>query len=117
MRTLVFVYNADSGLFNTLADLAHKTLSPQTYSCALCALTHSPLGMRKEWKAFLESLGYSLEFLHRNELGKKYDIADVALPAIFSKNGPELAMLIPADQISACSSLAALKSLISEKIS
>lgn len=26
--TLIFVYNADSGLFNTVTDIAHKVLSP-----------------------------------------------------------------------------------------
>jgi hypothetical protein len=52
-RSLVFVYNADSGssgLFNTLTDIAHKLISPHTYSRNLCALTHSNPGMRKEWK-------------------------------------------------------------------
>ena len=36
--TLVFVYNADSGVFNALADAAHKIFSPRTYACNLCAL-------------------------------------------------------------------------------
>ena len=30
--TLLFVYNADSGLFNTMADIGHKLLSPETYA-------------------------------------------------------------------------------------
>jgi len=29
---LLFVYNADSGLFNSVADAAHKILAPSTYS-------------------------------------------------------------------------------------
>jgi hypothetical protein len=37
--SLVFVYNADSGVFNTLSDIAHKIFSPETYACNLCALT------------------------------------------------------------------------------
>jgi hypothetical protein len=37
---LLFVYNADSGLAAALFDSAHKLLSPQTYACNLCALTH-----------------------------------------------------------------------------
>ncbi len=28
--TLLFVYNADSGFFNTLADTGHKLFSPTT---------------------------------------------------------------------------------------
>ena len=37
---LLFVYNADTGLFNTVADAAHKILSPSTYSCNLCKVTY-----------------------------------------------------------------------------
>ena len=48
--TLIFVYNADSGLFNTLTDIAHKTFAPETYSCNLCAITFGTFGMRTEWK-------------------------------------------------------------------
>ncbi|MBC7930780.1 MAG: hypothetical protein H7Z38_09495, partial [Rubrivivax sp.] len=55
-HALVFVYNADSGLFNALTDIAHKAFSPATYQCNLCALTHSTFGMRKGWKRFLETL-------------------------------------------------------------
>jgi len=29
-KQLVFVYNADSGMFNTLTDIAHKVFSPKT---------------------------------------------------------------------------------------
>ena len=52
---LVFVYNARSGLFNALSDAAHKIFSPGTYQCNLCALTHTALGMRGEWRKFLDS--------------------------------------------------------------
>jgi hypothetical protein len=53
---LVFVYNADSGVFNTLSDIAHKIFSPETYACNLCALTHTNFGMRGEWKRLLKRL-------------------------------------------------------------
>jgi len=36
---LLFVYNADTGRFNRLADAAHKVLSPQAYQCVLCKVT------------------------------------------------------------------------------
>jgi hypothetical protein len=56
MSARLFVYNADSGLFNLMSDIAHKVFAPATYPCNLCAFTHSPLGMRREWKSFLDSL-------------------------------------------------------------
>ncbi len=111
---LVFVYNADSGLFNALTDLAHKAISPATYSCNLCALTYSGVSMRKEWKEFLEGLGRPLEFLHRDELKKNFSIQDVPLPAVFVRQGDRLDLRIDADTLNACRTLSDLKSLIAD---
>ena len=30
---LIFVYNAESGKLNTLFDIAHKVIKPETYKC------------------------------------------------------------------------------------
>lgn len=109
---LVFVYNADSGVFNTLADVAHKIFSPQTYGCNLCALTHTALGMRKEWKRFLDGLDSPLEFLHADELKTRYGVEDVPLPAVFKRDGEELEVIMGADSINACRTLGELKRLI-----
>ena len=112
--TLVFVYNADSGFFNSLAGAAHKIFSPQTYQCNLCALTHSALGMRREWRRFLDGLGSPLEFLHADELKARYGVADVPLPAIFKRDGENLELLAGADAINACTAMDDLKRLILE---
>lgn len=114
--TLVFVYNAESGIFNALADLAHKVLSPKTYSCNLCALTYSHVGMRKEWKRFLRNLNTSVEFLHRDELKKRYRIDDVPLPAIFTREGDELSLWIDARAIKECETLNDLRQLMLSKL-
>lgn len=109
---LVFVYNADSGVFNTLADVAHKIFSPDTYACNLCALTHTAFGMRGEWKSFLEGLGRPLEFLHADELRSRYGLRDVPLPAVFERDGASLRLAISADEINACGTLEELERLI-----
>ena len=109
---LVFVYNADSGVFNTLTDVAHKIFSPQTYACNLCALTHSALGMRREWKRFLDGLGAPLEFLHADELRARHGVAGVPLPAIFKRDGGRLEVLVGADSINACRTADDLKRLV-----
>jgi len=109
---LVFVYNAESGVFNTLADVAHKIFSPDTYACNLCALTHTAFGMRGEWKQFLEGLGVPLEFLHADELKSRYGLKDVPLPAVFEKDGASLRVAVGADEINACGTLEELKRLI-----
>ncbi|RTE53629.1 GTPase [Arenibacter aquaticus] len=69
---LVFVYNAQSGIANALLDSAHKMLSPKTYDCGLCAITHGVMGENRKWKDFRRSWGVSMEFLHSDEFSKKY---------------------------------------------
>ncbi len=114
--SLIIVYNADGGLVNTLLDIGHKIVSPQTYNCNLCALTHSTFSMRSEWKDFIEQLGVSVEFLHRDELSKQYDIHGVALPAVFRKSDGRLQELINRNQIDHCRSLDELKRLVEQSL-
>ncbi|MCA1617745.1 MAG: hypothetical protein LC795_00210 [Acidobacteria bacterium] len=109
---LVFVYNADSGVFNALADAAHKIFSPRTYACNLCALTHTAVGMRVEWKRFLEGLDRPPEFLHADELEARYGVTGVPLPALFRREGARLSVLAGADAINACGTLDELKRLV-----
>ena len=114
--TLVFVYNADSGLFNTLTDIAHKVFAPETYSCNLCAITYGNFGMRAEWKEYLESLAADFVFLHRDELAARHPGTDAELPAIFRQEGEQLHPLITAAEINACGAIDDLKQLISGKL-
>ena len=114
--SLLFVYNADSGLFNTLTDIAHKVFSPDTYSCNLCMITHDNLSMRSEWKEFIEQLDIELEFLHRDEFLKQYKMSDVKLPCIFSKDTDGLSDFISADEINTSKSVDDLKNLIQGKL-
>jgi hypothetical protein len=112
LSALVFVYNADGGVFNALADAAHKIFSPRTYRCNLCALTHSAVGMRREWKRFLNGLDIPPEFLHADELKERYGVEGVPLPAIFQREGGNLRVLFGADSINACQTMGDLKRLI-----
>ena len=69
---LIFVYNANSGLMNTLIDIGHKAISPQTYQCNLCDLTFGLVKENKQWKQFREESDTEMEFLHRDEFEQKY---------------------------------------------
>jgi hypothetical protein len=114
---IVFVYNADSGIFNTLTDIAHKVFAPESYACNLCAITYGNFAMRVEWKEFLDSLNARFEFLHRDELAERYGMTEVQLPAIFRKQGDSLELWISAEEINACRSIDDLKCLITGKLS
>lgn len=106
--TLIFVYNADSGLFNRVSDMAHKLLSPSTYACRLCALTHGHLGMHDTWRDFLDTLDVPLEFLHKDEFQRAHGHAHIALPAIVRRENGDVAEWLSAAEINACDSLEAL---------
>lgn len=115
--SLIFVYNANSGLFNVLTDAAHKIFSPETYTCNLCALTHTNLGMRREWKRFIESLDHEVEFLHSDELKERYGIEAMALPAVFWKEDGEVKVWVEAGEINSCRTMDELKGLILKRLS
>jgi hypothetical protein len=71
MKKLTLIYNANSGYFNAFADSLHKTFSPKTYSCNLCALTHGFFKEKTKWKQFLNNLNLEMEFVHKNETKEK----------------------------------------------
>jgi hypothetical protein len=114
--TLLFVYNADSGVMSSLKDYVHKSISPATYQCNLCALTFGSLGMKGTWAEFIDGLGVPVEFLHRDELRQRHGVEDVYLPAVLVMEGSKVEMLIPADQINALWTLDELKGLVSVRV-
>ncbi len=101
-HALLFVYNADSGLFNAMADAAHKLLSPQTYSCNLCKVTYGLVNERRAWRTFIESLDVPCTFLHRDELRKRYPHLEVALPAVLRVTGDTPELCIDAERLNGC---------------
>ena len=115
-KSLLFVYNADTGLFSVVTDYAHKILSPKTYPCNLCALTYGNMGMNKKWKEFIAGLKVPIEFLHRDEFVKFHTVSDAQLPAAFVKKEQSITMLITSGEINKCTSVDALIALVTEKV-
>ena len=108
-KKLIFVYNADSGVLNALKDAVHKTVSPETYECNLCAITYGSVSMKPEWRKFIRSLPVETEFLHRDEFLEVYGPGEADFPAIF---GPDRKLLISAEELNKCVSLEELKRLV-----
>jgi len=109
---LLFVYDADSGLFNTLADMGHKLFSPATYGCDLCLLTHGVLREKAQWRRFVESLPVRCEFLHRDQFRRRHPGNGTPLPAIFRVEKGECLPCIGAAQLRHCTDLDQLKEWI-----
>jgi len=112
---LLFVYNADSGLFNTMADIGHKLFAPATYACALCALTHGYFRELPAWRGFIEGLACDCEFLHRDQFAQRHPGEHTALPAVFREGDAGLECCLDAATLKACSDLDALQQLIIER--
>ena len=64
---LVFCYNAKSGFKNGLIDLFHKTISPKTYPCNLCAITYT-YKKREKWKNFIDNFHLPISFMYIDHL-------------------------------------------------
>lgn len=109
---LIFVYNADSGLFNVVADAAHKVLSPQTYQCNLCQVTYGWMTERRAWRDFVAGLGVPCTFLHRDELRRRYPGIDVALPAVLRVTDGSPDVCIDAESLNRCEDTDALIALV-----
>jgi len=116
--TLIFVYNADSGPVSGLFDLGHKILSPSTYQCSLCTLTHGPFTEKEAWTEFRKTMGVPMEFLHRDEFENKYDLR-FEYPVILTKNN-NIEVLMPKEDIDSLEDLDALivavKKRLGEKV-
>ena len=93
---LVFVYNADSGLFNSIKDLLHKNFKPATYPCRLCAITYDNKGMISHWRQFVDDLGISVRFLHKDEFGNEFPDVSYDLPAAFIVENSNIRPIITA---------------------
>jgi hypothetical protein len=111
-KSLVFVYKADSGMFNLLADIAHKIFSPQTYACQLCSITHGNLKMHEEWRTFIHSLPIACDFMHRDEFLKVHSEFEDELPAVYLRSTGKLQLCVNAKEINQCENLLELKNLI-----
>lgn len=114
---LVFVYNAKAGLLAGALDSIHKTLSPSTYACDLCALTHGALTMRPQWRSWLKSLSIHADFYHRPDFRVAYPaFAAAPLPLVGVVTRGQLSVLLCRDELSELTSLDDLVSALQSKL-
>jgi hypothetical protein len=110
---LLFVYNADSGAFNTLADIGHKIFSPDTYDCALCSITHGVFREKAQWRSFVASLPLECIFLHRDEFIHQYPEFQGPFPGVFLRTTDGVTPCLSADALATCQNMQDLQKLIS----
>lgn len=115
--TLMFVYNADGGIFSAVSDAVHKLLSPATYPCSLCAVSYGAVAMRPEWRAFLESLPQAKTFHHRDDFRRAYPGLNIALPAILlASAGRPPEILVDAETLDRQPDIEALIATVADRL-
>jgi hypothetical protein len=112
-KELVFVYNARSDIFSKVTDFAHKIISPESYPCILCSLTHGALEMRREWAEFIQSLPLKVSFLYKDQV-ESHSWEDV--PQVWIQSGRNRELLISAGELNAIPTLEALMDLVNQRL-
>jgi len=115
IKELIFVYNANGGIYPGIADFAHKTFSPSTYPCNLCYLTFGTFSMKKEWKDFLATLPVEKSFYHKDDFKRRFDYAG-GYPVILFSNEQATGIFISAAELNSLQSLQQLISLVRQKM-
>lgn len=115
MKELVFIYNADSGIFNSLTDFAHKIFSPSTYPCVLCSLTYGNFTMKREWKNFIESLPVKTSFVHKDEF-EQHTRSIKDFPLVLIRNGNNVKTFLDKQQLENCNDLNSLMELVRSQL-
>ena len=112
-KTLLFVYNTDSGVLPGMKDYSSTTgTSHGKDSCNLTAITHSPIGMKKDWKRFVKELGIPVRFLNRNEFVSEVGTGLITFPAILLNTGKDLLIVASSEEINLCRCLEDLINLL-----
>lgn len=117
MRSFLFVYNAKSDFWSKKIDFAHKIISPNTYACSLCALTHGNFGETNTWKLFKKEAKFNMEFFYKNDFINLYTTNIKNFPVIIEKHSTtsSLSVLIDHKELSKLKTVEELIAAIKSK--
>jgi len=116
MSSLLFIYNAKSGVANVLKDISHKLLSPETYSCNLCAITHNIFTENRAWKNYRLTSKIDMQFYHIDEFKLRYPKQTLNYPIVLLKKDNDLHEFLPSKQINKLKTVEELITIIESKI-
>lgn len=119
MDQLIFIYNAKSGLVNSIFDYVHKFVSPQTYSCNLCLITYDNMGKKDEWSNYLKSLSIEVIFAYKNNIKnyiKSFKYTNEHLPCAYLLNKDGFKLFISNKEMNNVKKLSELIELVNRKL-
>ncbi|WP_299214974.1 GTPase [uncultured Aquimarina sp.] len=118
-RTIIFIYNADANIWNKYLDFAHKIISPSTYSCDLCSLTHGNFSENKIWKEFREIVSYEFVFKYKDEFIEEFNEVEYQkfqYPIILEEKDSRLDVLMNANELNLMNSVEDLIGALRKKL-
>ncbi len=118
VNTLLFVYNANSNHWNKLFDAFHKAVSPETYACDLCKLTHGVFGEKDRWASFRKESSSAMTFLYKDQFLKLHGVngKQFSFPIILKYKGGKYQPLIMSKELRGLKKTEDLVSLLQEKL-
>jgi hypothetical protein len=118
-KNLLFIYNTDSGALQALKDFSTgKSAISGADTCILTGITHSPVGMKKEWKRFCKDLEIPSRPLHRNEFMAEYGSRQqqITFPIVLVQKGTDLEVFISTEELNRCRDLNDLILLMKQRL-
>ena len=94
---VLFVYNANSGKLNSLFEAGHKLISPSTYKCSLCALTHNAFTENSTWKNFRMESKEDMEFYHKDEFETTFPNVNMIFPTVLKLEDKQLSTVLSSE--------------------
>ena len=114
---LLFIHNLDSGVLESLHDYSSsRGAASKADDCPLSRITHSPVGVKKEWKRFLKELGIPTRSMDRDEFTREFGNRPITFPVVIYKRGAELSILISTEELNQCRELSDLIGLVGERL-
>ncbi len=109
----VFVYNKESGAFNTTLSRINKYIPViKKYDCRLFKIINGLTSVKDSFLKELKNANINAVFLNKDEFKKKYDVKKPKFPAVFINEGSKIKQIISAAQIKNCNNYQDLITLI-----
>ncbi|MBD3213187.1 MAG: hypothetical protein GF311_11320 [Candidatus Lokiarchaeota archaeon] len=112
----ILVFNIKDDTLASIKNYFHRSIRPSTYKCNLNALLTGPLGLKSDWKNFVEKLPFNVEYLHKDGFKDTLEFNDVEFPSIFLSTNGELKLFITQEEINASNSIEELKTIFYDRM-
>lgn len=113
------MYNADSDIWNKYLDFVHKIISPSTYSCSLCGLTHGSFSENKIWKEFREAIPHDFVFKYKDAFlieNKGKGCQEYEFPIILEQKENKLEVLVSTQELNLIGAVEGLVDILQKRL-